>query len=88
VNLLFYPTRELSPNEAMLGSSCRIWWYALAMFHSIGNALATILIVLGVIALRLLLPSPLTDKYMIRYLPKSWQRWLSGYPKSSAKNSH
>jgi len=45
--------------------------------------------VVGLIALRLLLwPSPLTDKHMIRYLPKSlqrWPRWLWDQQNSSKK---
>ena len=56
------------------------------MLHGIEHAIPTALIVLGLIALRLLLPSPLTDKYIIRYLPKNWQRWLFYQSKPSAKN--
>lgn len=45
--------------------------------------------VVGLIALRLLLwPNPLTDKHMIRYLPKSLQRyprWLWDQQISSKK---
>jgi hypothetical protein len=58
------------------------------MLQSIGHALLTVFIVIGLIALRLLWPSPLTDKYVIRYLPNSWQRWLLDQPKSCAKNGH
>jgi hypothetical protein len=78
--------REKSGYWLMLSSTgIFCWWYTSAMLHSIGHALATVLIVLGVIALRLLLPSPLTDKYVIQYLPKSWRRWLLDKPQPSAK---
>jgi len=58
------------------------------MLQSIGHALPTALIVSGVIALRLLLPSPLTDKYIIRYLPNGWRRWLLDKPQPSANERH
>jgi hypothetical protein len=60
-------------------------WYTFVMFYSIEHALLILFIVLGLIAFRLLWPTPLTDKLVIRYLPKSWQRWLLDKPHSSAK---
>jgi len=57
------------------------------MLQSIGHALLIFFIVLGLIAFRLLWPTPLTDKLVIRYLPKSWQRWLLDKPQSSAKKN-
>ena len=62
-------------------------WYTLRMLYSIGHALPIFLIVLGLIAFRLIWPNPLADKVTIRYLPKSWQRWLLDKPRSSVEKS-
>ena len=62
-------------------------WYTLRMLYSIGHALPIFLIVLGLIAFRLIWPNPLADKVTIRYLPKSWQRWLLDKPRSSLKRA-
>jgi hypothetical protein len=59
------------------------------MFQSIDHGFLVFLFVAGLVVLRLLFwPSPLTDKHMIRYLPKSlqrWPRWLWDTPRSSDK---
>jgi hypothetical protein len=54
------------------------------MLHSIGQVLLIFFTVLGLIVFRLLWPSPLTNKLMIRQLPTSWQEWLFDKPGSSA----
>jgi hypothetical protein len=55
------------------------------MLHSIGQSLLIFFTALGLIAFRLLWPSLLTDKLMLRHLPTRWQEWLFDKPRSSAE---
>ncbi len=54
---------------------------------SAGHTLLTVLIILGLITFRLLWGHP-AFRVMMRYFPKSWQRWLLDEPQLPAKHIH
>jgi hypothetical protein len=54
---------------------------------SVGHTALIFMIILGLIAFRLLWGHP-AFRVMIRYFPKSWQRWLLDLPRLPSPKAH
>jgi hypothetical protein len=54
--------------------------------NSVGHALLNFVVVLGLIAFRLMWGHP-AFRVMIRYFPKSWQRWLLDEQRSPSEKT-